>query len=51
MGISALARGFLRYTNRLALVEMSPGVTLGNTAGEPILGDDAHAGPLFFDLF
>ena len=51
MGISGLARGFLRYTNRLAPVAMSPGVTLGMTGGDTVLGDDSHAGPLFFDLF
>lgn len=38
-GASGLARGFLRYTNRLAPNPMGPGVTLGQTIGT--LGDDA----------
>lgn len=47
-GIAGLARGFLRYTNRLGTVEMSPGVTLGTT--QQTQGDDATTGPIFFDL-
>jgi hypothetical protein len=47
-GIAGLGRGFLRYTNRLATVEISPGVTLGTTDGT--LADDGTAGPIFFDL-
>ncbi len=37
-GLAGLARGFLRYTNRLAVVPLSPGVTLGNT--QDVQGDD-----------
>lgn len=45
--ISGLARGFLRYTNRLAPNPISPGITLGQTAA--IQGDDATDGPIRFD--
>ncbi|HEU5237079.1 MAG TPA: hypothetical protein VFU37_08045, partial [Pyrinomonadaceae bacterium] len=38
-GISGLARGFLRYTNRLAPTPISTSVTLGNT--ERVQGDDS----------
>jgi hypothetical protein len=37
-GLSGLARGFLRYTNRLAPNPIGPGVALGVT--QPVLGDD-----------
>ncbi|MEK6284103.1 MAG: hypothetical protein AABO57_00005, partial [Acidobacteriota bacterium] len=51
-GLSGLARGFLRYTNRLvgtnaAAVPLGPGVTLGST--QPVLGDDATAGTIIFE--
>jgi hypothetical protein len=46
-GVSGLARGFLRYTNRLAPNAISPGVTLGVTQG--VQGDDDHAGPIIFE--
>ncbi|MFL6213615.1 MAG: hypothetical protein ACJ74J_06930 [Blastocatellia bacterium] len=51
-GISGLARGFLRYTNRLvgtnpAAVPLGPGVTLGTT--QPVLGDDDSAGTIIFE--
>ena len=46
-GVSGLARGFLRYTNRLAPNPISPGITLGTTA--PILADDGFAGPILFE--
>jgi len=37
-GLAGLARGFLRYTNRLAVDPIGPGVSLGVTA--PVLADD-----------
>jgi hypothetical protein len=37
-GLAGLARGFLRYTNRLAPIALGPGVSLGVTA--PVLADD-----------
>src|SRR5262249_24491197 len=47
-GLSGLAHGFLRYTNRLATVRpLGVGVTLGVTTGT--LGDDDHAGTIFFE--
>ncbi|MFY9553731.1 MAG: hypothetical protein WAV47_03320, partial [Blastocatellia bacterium] len=46
-GLSGLARGFLRYTNRLAPVPIGPGVTLGVTGG--IQGNDDTAGPIIFE--
>jgi hypothetical protein len=54
-GIAGLARGFLRYTNRLAPGPISLGgtagtVTLGVTGGQQVLGDDASAGTIIFEL-
>src|SRR5262249_9636292 len=47
-GLSGLAGGFLRYTNRLATVRsLGAGVTLGVTT--PVLGDDDHAGTIIFE--
>jgi len=47
-GLSGLARGFLRYTNRLAPNALGPGVTLGVT--QTVQGDDATtSAPIFFD--
>src|SRR5207253_8584374 len=37
-GLAGLARGFLRYTNRLAPIAPGAGLTLGVT--HPVLGDD-----------
>ena len=48
-GLAGLARGFLRYTNRLAPNAMGPGVTLGQTGGQTVLGDDATAGTIIFE--
>src|SRR5262249_4681403 len=48
-GISGLARGFLRFTNRLAPNAISAGVTLGQTGGQTVLGDDTTSGRIFFD--
>src|SRR5262245_62155558 len=49
-GIAGLARGFLRYTNRLAPHEISTGITLGqNGPNKRIQGDDDTDGPIFFD--
>ena len=48
-GIAGLSRGFLRYTNRLAPNPIGPGVTLGQTGGQPVLGDDATAGTIIFE--
>ena len=48
-GLAGLARGFLRYTNRLAPNAVSPGVTLGQTGGQTVLGDDDTTGPIFFE--
>ena len=50
MGLAGLARGFLRYTNRLAPVELSPTLTLGKTGGQAVLGDDdTTAAPIIFE--
>ncbi|MFL6277303.1 MAG: hypothetical protein ACJ74G_19130, partial [Blastocatellia bacterium] len=38
-GLAGLARGFLRYTNRLAPIALGAGITLGVT--QPVLGDDS----------
>ena len=47
-GLAGLARGFLRYTNRLAPVPISPGVSLGFT--EEVQGDDdTTEGPIIFE--
>ncbi|HZE72333.1 MAG TPA: Calx-beta domain-containing protein [Pyrinomonadaceae bacterium] len=50
-GISGLARGFLRYTNRLAPNAISTGVALGQSGGpnKTIQGDDDTDGPIFFE--
>ena len=48
-GLAGLARGFLRYTNRLAPNPISPGVTLGVIGGQPIQSDDDTAGPIIFE--
>jgi len=51
-GLSGLARGFLRYTNRLAPVAMGPGVLLGSSAvgGQPVQDDDDSDGPIIFEF-
>src|SRR6266511_3504856 len=41
VGLAGLARGFLRYTNRLAPVAISPGVTLGFSGGQQVQSDNA----------
>ncbi|MGA9773339.1 MAG: hypothetical protein WBV94_30190, partial [Blastocatellia bacterium] len=46
-GLAGLARGFLRYTNRLAPNAISPGVALGFT--DPVQGDDDTSGPIIFE--
>jgi len=48
-GLSGLARGFLRYTWRLAPNAISPGVTLGVTGGKSVQIDDDTDGPIFFE--
>lgn len=48
-GLAGLARGFLRYTNRLAPNPISPGVTLGAVGGQTVQGDDDTSGPIIFD--
>lgn len=48
-GLSGLARGFLRYTNRLAPNPISPGVTLGVIGGQTVQGDNATSGPIIFE--
>jgi len=48
-GLAGLARGFLRYTNRLAPNPISPGVTLGVIGGQTVQGDDDMAGPIIFE--
>jgi hypothetical protein len=48
-GLAGLARGFLRYTNRLAPNPISPGVTLGVVGGQGVQGDDDTSGPIFFE--
>ena len=47
-GLSGLATGFLRYTNRLAPSPIGPGVALGTTIR--VLGDDSTTDPLPADL-
>jgi hypothetical protein len=47
-GLAGLARGFLRYTNRLAPNAIGPGVALGVT--QPVLGDDDTSGPILFEF-
>ena len=49
-GLSGLARGFLRYTNRLAPIAMGPGVTLGLTGGQTVQSDDDSDGPIIFEF-
>lgn len=46
-GLSGFARGFLRYTNRLAPNPIGPGVALGNTIG--VQDDDDTSGPIIFE--
>src|SRR5262249_45896493 len=46
-GLSGLAMGFLRYTNRLAPNPIGPGVTLGVSA--QVQGDDSSDGTIFFE--
>jgi hypothetical protein len=46
-GFAGLARGFLRYTNRLAAFPMGPGVTLGVT--DQTQGDDDTDGTIIFE--
>jgi hypothetical protein len=48
-GLAGLARGFLRYTNRLAPDPISPGVTLGVMGGQMVQDDDAASGPIIFE--
>ena len=48
-GLAGLARGFLRYTNRLAPNPISPGVTLGVIGGQTVQGDDDTSGPIIFE--
>jgi len=48
-GLSGLARGFLRFTNRLAPNPISPGVTLGVSGGQTVQGDDDTSGPIIFE--
>jgi hypothetical protein len=48
-GLAGLARGFLRYTNRLAANPIGPGVTLGVTGGQAVQGDDDSSGPIIFE--
>ena len=49
-GLSGLSRGFLRYTNRLAPNAISPTLTLGQTGGPRVQGDDdTTTAPIFFD--
>jgi hypothetical protein len=47
-GLAGLARGFLRYTNRLAINPIGPGSPLGVT--QPVLGDDDTTGPVIFEF-
>lgn len=49
-GLSGLARGFLRYTNRLAPIGIGPGVTLGLTGGQTVQDDDDSDGPIIFEF-
>src|SRR5262249_38299353 len=46
-GLSGLATGFLRYTNRLAPNPIGPGVSLGVSA--PVQTDDSSAGTIVFE--
>jgi hypothetical protein len=51
-GLAGLARGFLRYTNRLVgtnalALPLGPGVTLGSTTA--VLGDDDTSGQIIFE--
>lgn len=46
-GLSGLARGFLRYTNRLAPNPLSPGVGLGTSKATQ--NDDDTDGPIIFE--
>jgi hypothetical protein len=48
-GVAGLTRGFLRYTNRLAPNAISAGITLGQTAGQTVQGDDDTTGPIIFE--
>ena len=53
-GLSGLARGFLRYTNRLVgtnplAVPLGPSVTLGTT--QTVQDDDDSDGPIIFEFF
>ncbi len=50
-GLAGLSRGFLRYTNRLAPNAISPGVTLGQTAGQNVQANNSTTGTIFFDGF
>ncbi len=52
-GIAGLNRGFLRYTNRLALPAnpIAAGSTLGVSGGATVQGDDATTGPICFETF
>ncbi|HMG35363.1 MAG TPA: hypothetical protein VKM94_15595 [Blastocatellia bacterium] len=47
-GLSGLATGFLRYTNRLAPNPIGPGVTLGVSI--PVQSDDSTDGTILFEL-
>jgi hypothetical protein len=49
VGLSGLAIGFLRFTNRLAPNPISPGVTLGQLGGQPVQPDDSTSGPIIFE--
>ena len=46
-GLSGLSRGFLRYTNRLADVEISGSVVLGLTV--PVQFENTSTGPILFE--
>lgn len=48
-GLAGLARGFLRYTNRLAPNPISPGISLGLVGGQTVQGDDDTSGPIIFE--
>jgi hypothetical protein len=48
-GLTGLARGFLRYTNRLAPNPISPGVTVGQIGGPTVLPDNSTAGAIIFE--
>jgi hypothetical protein len=49
VGLAGLARGFLRYTNRLAPTAMGPSVTLGVSV--PLQGDNSTDGTIIFENF